>query len=134
MRPTVEAIAQRFAGQLNVGTVNVDEDPSLAARYQVLSIPTLMLFAGGTRVRSWVGLQPLERFERELAIELDRRSAKLALRECRACCGPRAPTDSHPPHREATSPHQRVGGGGTGANAWRDGEKPGRVITEMPRL
>ena len=56
--PIVEAIAEEYAGRLKVGKLNVDENPDLASRYGVMSIPTLMLFRGGEPVEFIVGLQP----------------------------------------------------------------------------
>lgn len=52
---------------LEVLRVNVDEQPALAARYEVLSIPTVSLFVGGERRGSVVGARPLQHFERWLA-------------------------------------------------------------------
>ncbi|MBO4619286.1 MAG: redoxin domain-containing protein [Victivallales bacterium] len=43
-----------------VGKVNVDEQPELAARFNVMSIPTLMIFKGGEQVRSFVGVQTID--------------------------------------------------------------------------
>lgn len=56
--PIVESIAAEYAGRLKVGKLNVDENPELASRYGVMSIPTLMLFKGGQPVEFIVGLQP----------------------------------------------------------------------------
>ena len=45
--PIVEEIAGEVAGQAKVGKVNVDEEPELAARYGVMSIPTLIVVKDG---------------------------------------------------------------------------------------
>jgi thioredoxin 1 len=45
--PVLEEIAAEQAGRVKVAKVNVDENPNLAAQYQVQSIPTLLYFAGG---------------------------------------------------------------------------------------
>jgi thioredoxin 1 len=45
--PVLEEIATEQAGRVKIAKVNVDENPGLAARYQVQSIPTLLYFAGG---------------------------------------------------------------------------------------
>ena len=53
--PEIEKIANQYADQLTVGKVNVDEQPELAQRFSVQSIPTVMLFNGGSRVTEFVG-------------------------------------------------------------------------------
>jgi thioredoxin 1 len=60
--PIVEDLGARHAG-LRVGTLNIDEHPSVAARYSVLSIPTLLLFNGGEVVERIVGLQKPAKIE-----------------------------------------------------------------------
>jgi thioredoxin 1 len=61
--PVVEDLAERYAGRLAVGTLDIDEHPQVAARYSVLSIPTLMLFKGGQPVERVVGLQKPAKIE-----------------------------------------------------------------------
>jgi thioredoxin 1 len=53
--PHVEAVAERMAGKAVVGKVNVDDYPALAQRYGVMSIPTLVVIAGGEMVEREVG-------------------------------------------------------------------------------
>jgi len=45
--PSVEQIAVAYQGKLRVGKVNVDAEPDLAAQYNIISIPTLMVFNKG---------------------------------------------------------------------------------------
>ena len=52
---------------VEVARVNVDEEPGLASRYDVLSIPTVILFAGGEARGSVVGMRPRAHFEQFLA-------------------------------------------------------------------
>jgi thioredoxin 1 len=47
LAPVLEEIATEQAGRVKVTKVNVDENPELAAQYQVQSIPTLLYFSGG---------------------------------------------------------------------------------------
>lgn len=54
--PSVEALAQDFAGRLRVGKLNVDDHPEIASRYGIRSIPTLLLFRGGNVVEQRIGL------------------------------------------------------------------------------
>lgn len=56
--PVVEQIAEANAGKLKVGKVNVDEQQELAARFGVMSIPTLILFKGGQQVEQVIGANP----------------------------------------------------------------------------
>ncbi len=55
MGPTVEAVAGDYAGRVKVGKLNVDENGGTAMRYQIRSIPTLLLFKGGQVVEMVVG-------------------------------------------------------------------------------
>jgi len=50
LAPTVEQIAVDQSGKLKVVKLNVDENPSTATRFQVMSIPTLILFKDGAQV------------------------------------------------------------------------------------
>ena len=53
--PVVEEIANEQAGKLKVCKLNVDENPETARTYRVMSIPTLMVFAGGEERKRIVG-------------------------------------------------------------------------------
>ena len=53
--PILEQIATDYQGKARVGKVNVDEHSSLAARYGVQSIPTLLLFKQGKVVEQYIG-------------------------------------------------------------------------------
>ncbi len=55
--PIVEAIAEKYAGRIKVGKLNVDEAPQIASRYGVRSIPSLFIFKNGEMVKKLVGLQ-----------------------------------------------------------------------------
>ena len=77
-RPCVglEPIMEKLSDRIAVARLNVDEHPEISARYDVLSIPTVMLFAGGAPRGTVVGLRPLAHFENWLgevleAAELD---------------------------------------------------------------
>lgn len=58
LAPTVEQIAQEQEGRLKVVKLNVDENPEAATRFQVMSIPTLVLFKNGQQVERLVGAMP----------------------------------------------------------------------------
>ena len=53
--PVIEEIAAEFEGKAVVGKVDVDEEPGLAQRFGIMSIPTLMVFKGGKVVEQAVG-------------------------------------------------------------------------------
>lgn len=55
MAPTVDAVAESYAGKVKVGKLNVDQNGNTAARYQIRGIPTLLLFKGGQVVEQRVG-------------------------------------------------------------------------------
>jgi thioredoxin 1 len=55
MSPTVDAVADAYAGRLKVGKLNVDENGATGMRYNVRGIPTLLLFKGGKVVEQKVG-------------------------------------------------------------------------------
>jgi thioredoxin 1 len=58
MSPTVDAVAAEYAGRAKVGKLNVDENASVASRYGIRSIPTLLLFKGGQIQEQLVGTVP----------------------------------------------------------------------------
>lgn len=55
MNPVVEQVAAEYGERLVVGKVDVDNSPDLAARYQVMGVPTLAVFEGGQLVDRLVG-------------------------------------------------------------------------------
>jgi thioredoxin 1 len=70
LEPALEDLAERHAGRLTVATLNVDEEPACAGRYDVLSLPTLMLFAGGEPVARLTGAVKPTKIEAALAPHL----------------------------------------------------------------
>jgi thioredoxin 1 len=54
--PVVEEIAVDYDGKAVIGKLNVDESPSIASRYGVTSIPTLIFFKGGEAKDQMVGV------------------------------------------------------------------------------
>jgi thioredoxin len=59
----LEPILAELESVVPVARVNIDEHPTLGARFDVLSIPTVILFAGGERVSSIVGIRPRSHFD-----------------------------------------------------------------------
>ena len=60
LAPVLEELAGEFDGKVKFGKVNVDEQPELAMRYGVQSIPTLILFRGGEPVNASIGVVPAD--------------------------------------------------------------------------
>lgn len=58
LSPIVDEIATEYAGKVKVGKLNVDENPDITRQYNVVSIPTLILFKNGQIVSHMVGVQP----------------------------------------------------------------------------
>ena len=58
MAPTVDAIANEYAGKVKVGKMNTDDNPGTAMRFQIRGIPTLLLFKGGLEVERLIGAAP----------------------------------------------------------------------------
>jgi thioredoxin 1 len=56
--PSVEQLAQEFEGKAKVFKVDVDSEPDLAMKYNVMSIPALLIFKGGKVVDQLIGAQP----------------------------------------------------------------------------
>jgi thioredoxin 1 len=55
MAPTIDLVANEFAGKLKVGKLDVDNNGDTAMRYNIRGIPTLLLFKGGHVVEQRVG-------------------------------------------------------------------------------
>ena len=64
--PVLEEIASEHGDKLTVAKVNIDENPEIARRYQIMSIPTMSVFSGGEVVRSIVGAKPKAALLRDL--------------------------------------------------------------------
>lgn len=60
LAPIVEEIAREYEGKVKVGKVNVDDEPALAGRFGISSIPTLILFKNGQQAAVSVGVRPKE--------------------------------------------------------------------------
>ena len=63
--PIVDDLAHEYSGKVKVGKLNVDEN-SVAGNYNVMSIPTLMIFKEGKPVKSVIGARPKEDFKKAL--------------------------------------------------------------------
>jgi thioredoxin 1 len=66
--PVLERIVEERASELKLVKVNIDEEPSLAQRYGIASIPTIILFKGGEPAAHAIGAQPKQALERSLGL------------------------------------------------------------------
>jgi len=66
MALVVEELAKEYAGKVLVGKINVDENPATAERFQVYSIPTLIILKAGEEVDRIVGFVPKGQVEARL--------------------------------------------------------------------
>ena len=61
--PIVDELANEYAGKVKVRKLNTDENPEVAGRYQVMSIPTILFFKNGQVVEKLVGARPKRQFK-----------------------------------------------------------------------
>ena len=64
--PAVEQLAKEMAGRLKVAKLNIDENPATAARFQIQSIPALLVLKDGREVDRMIGVQPKSEIARRL--------------------------------------------------------------------
>ena len=62
LAPVIEEIASENEGKIKVGKVNVDENPDLARKYRVMSIPTVLVFKNGELVYDKPSLQDIRSY------------------------------------------------------------------------
>jgi thioredoxin 1 len=65
--PVLEEIAREQTGKITIGKLNVDDNPDTARRYEVMSIPTLMVFNNGSLEKRLVGARSKGQLLAELA-------------------------------------------------------------------
>ena len=65
--PILEELASEQAGKITIAKLNVDENPDLAMRYNVMSIPTLLVFKDGEVAKRLVGAKPKSALLQELS-------------------------------------------------------------------
>ncbi len=63
LAPVIEELAQEMEGKAKVGKVNVDQQPELATKFGIMSIPTVMVFKDGKPVDTSVGLVNKEKLK-----------------------------------------------------------------------
>ncbi len=61
LTPIVHKLAEELEGKVKVVKVNIDESPEIAGKYSIMSIPTLLIFVGGTVSDQLIGLVQKEK-------------------------------------------------------------------------
>ena len=69
--PIVDELAEEYSGKISFTKVDVDQNPGIATRYGIMSIPTLLIFKKGEPVSHIVGYRPKEELKRSLDAALD---------------------------------------------------------------
>lgn len=64
--PIIEELAEELGEKVKVMKLNVDENPQTSMQYQVMSIPTVMLFKDGKPVETMIGVQPKQAYEKAI--------------------------------------------------------------------
>jgi thioredoxin 1 len=62
LAPVIEELGEQYEGSATIAKVDVDAEPALAARYGVMSIPTVILFKNGAEIDRKVGFMPANAF------------------------------------------------------------------------
>ena len=62
--PIIEELAKEYQGKMVVGKLNVDDNQNTAGQYNVMSIPTVMIFKDGKPVKSIIGAQGKESYKK----------------------------------------------------------------------
>ena len=62
LAPVIDQLAEAYHGKVKICKLNIDENGELAAKYGVMSIPTVIIFKNGTEMERLVGLRPAESF------------------------------------------------------------------------
>lgn len=53
--PVIEGLAKEYQGKIKVGKLNVDENPKMSQKYEVMSIPTVIIFKDGKEIKRLIG-------------------------------------------------------------------------------
>jgi len=67
MAPVIEEMAKELEGKVKIGKMNVDESPQTSEKYNIMSIPTLILFKDGQVVKTLQGFRTKEDIIREIS-------------------------------------------------------------------
>ncbi len=71
LTPTIDALATEYEGRVNVGKVNVDENPELSVKYGITSIPCVLFIKNGKVVDKQIGAAPKAVLERKIVSHMN---------------------------------------------------------------
>ena len=69
--PILDELAEEYSGRVTVVRVDVDQNPKVAARYSIMSIPSLLIFKNGQPTSNIVGFRPKPELKQALDAALD---------------------------------------------------------------
>ena len=69
--PILDELADEYRGRVTVARVDVDQNPKVAARYSIMSIPSLLIFKNGQPISNIVGFRPKPELKQALDAALD---------------------------------------------------------------
>ena len=64
--PILDELAQEYSSKVTITRLDVDQNPRIASRYQIMAIPTMLLFKKGKPISNIVGYKPKTELKREL--------------------------------------------------------------------
>lgn len=71
LEPELQKLESEWSGKINLGHINVDQDPDLAMTYNVMGVPTVILVKGGEVVERMTGFKPLPKLKEIFGKHLD---------------------------------------------------------------
>jgi len=69
--PILDELAEEYNGKVSIARIDVDQNPKTAAKYNIMSIPTMLIFKKGKPVSQIVGFRPKPELKRSLDAILD---------------------------------------------------------------
>ncbi len=66
LAPILDELAEEYSGKITFARMDVDQNPKTASKYQIMSIPTLLLFKKGEPISNIVGYKPKAELKRDL--------------------------------------------------------------------
>jgi len=68
--PIIEELAGEYEGKVDFAKVNVDDNPRIASQFSIQSIPTMLIFKGGSPMDQVVGMMPKEELKKKIDAQL----------------------------------------------------------------
>lgn len=66
MGPIIDELSKEMGDKVKIGKVNVDENSSIAGKFSIMSIPTVVIFKDGKAMKTLVGVQSIDTLKEEL--------------------------------------------------------------------